>query len=197
MANSKRKCAYCKERQPAETMLINGSQAFCSKEHFIEYAVSNRRALSAKGKQVIDKEERTSLRKRKEALRDRSWYMKEAQKWFNRFVRLRDVNKPCISCLNPLRNDVRLKGHLYDAGHYLSVGARFNLRFNEDNCHAQCVKCNRDLSGNAAAYRVELVKRIGFERVELLECDHKPKKYTIDDLKEIIAKYKLKCKELE
>ena len=52
MANSKRKCAYCKERQPAETMLVNGSQAFCSKDHFIEYAVSNRKALSAKGKQV-------------------------------------------------------------------------------------------------------------------------------------------------
>ena len=71
------------------------------------------------------------------------------------------------------------------------------MRFNEDNCHAQCVKCNRDLSGNAAAYRVELVRRIGLDRVELLECDHKPKKYTIDDLKEMIAKYKLKCKELE
>lgn len=30
-----------------------------------------------------------------------------------------------------------------------------------------------------------------------IEGPHEPKKYTIDDLKDLIAKYKLKCKELE
>ena len=31
--------------------------------------------------------------------------------------------------------------------------------------HRQCVKCNRNLSGNAVEYRIRLVKRIGADQV--------------------------------
>lgn len=46
-------------------------------------------------------------------------------------------------------------------------------------------------------YRVNLINRIGLERVESLEGPHDPAKYTIDDLKAIKATYKAKLRELE
>ncbi len=51
-------------------------------------------------------------------------------------------------------------------------------------------------SGNIAEYRIRLIKKIGLDKVEWLEGPHEPAKYTIDDLKELIVKYKAKCKEL-
>ena len=45
-----------------------------------------------------------------------------------------------------------------------------------------------------AEYRKRLILRIGLERVEAIEQDHEPKKYTIDDLKDLIATYKEKVK---
>lgn len=193
MANSKRKCGYCGERKLATTMIIKGSQAFCSIDHWIENQVKNKDRLIKKGRKI----RKAETRKRKEALRGLPWYKKEAQKWFNKFVRLRDKGLTCISCERPLQEWEGIRGQLYDAGHYRTVGANPELRFNEDNCHGQCVYCNRNLSGNVTNYRIGLMNRIGEERLTILEGAHSAQKYTIDDLKEIIAKYKAKCKELE
>lgn len=191
MTTSKKRCPQCRKSFPTESMVRFGVQHFCTFEHAVAYA--NKPSTKEKGRKI----ERKNLRERKEALRDKSWYLKECQKWFNKFIRLRDNGGACISCQNPLRSDSRLKGHLYDAGHYRSVGACPELRFHEDNCHAQCVKCNRDLSGNSADYRIGLVAKIGVDRVEAIEGKNAASKYTIDDLKELIVKYKWKCKELE
>lgn len=46
-------------------------------------------------------------------------------------------------------------------------------------------------------YRIGLIKKIGKEEVEKLESDNEPRKYSIDDLKNIIQCYKLKIKELK
>ena len=40
-------------------------------------------------------------KKMKNELRTTSEYIKEAQKWVNKFVRLRDKDKGCISCQAP------------------------------------------------------------------------------------------------
>ncbi|MBW6376018.1 recombination protein NinG, partial [Pseudomonas aeruginosa] len=39
--------------------------------------------------------------------------------------------------------------------------------------------------------------RIGLEAVEALEADHRPRKYTNDELKEIKAKYRALSRELK
>ena len=181
MANSKRKCPYCKERQKADTMFIVGIQAFCNKDHYIEYQVANKSKLVEKGRKI----QRADIKKRKEELRPRSWYLKEAQKWFNKFIRLRDSGNPCISC-------GRSTGAKINAGHYRSVGSCPELRYEELNCHLQCEHCNSFKSGNIEHYRPRLIEKIGIEKVEWIEGPHKPAKYTIDELKEIIAKYKAK-----
>lgn len=188
MANSRRKCAYCKERQLAETMFISGPQAFCNKDHYIEYQVSRRESLVKKGEKIQRKE----LADRKKELRPRSWYLKEAQKWFNKFIRLRDKGEPCCSCDKPDDGS-----HQRHASHYRSVGACSSMRYSEQNVWASCSVCNNYLSGNLAEYRIRLIDKIGLEQVEWIERQSKAYKWTESELVEIIETYKLKCKEIE
>ena len=208
MANSKRKCGYCGERKKADSMFIVGPQAFCSRDHYIENQVKNKDKLVKKGRDIQAREERKAHKERKESLKPRSKWLKEAQMWFNKFIRLRDTNKLCISCDRTIGeiegNDGWKPGGAWDAGHYLTRGAHPELRFEELNCHKQCKSCNAG-SGKFSAksrtvgerYREKLIDKIGLPMVEWLEGPHKEKKYTIDDLKEIIVTYKAKCKELQ
>lgn len=126
---------------------------------------------------------------RKEAIKSRSDHLKEAQSIFNAFIRLRDADLPCISC-------GRTSG-AWDAGHYRSVGACPELRFEELNVHKQDVHCNQFKAGNVLEYRLGLIQKIGIEQVEWLEGNHPPKKYTIEEVIEIKRIYKLKYKELK
>ena len=133
-----------------------------------------------------EKRERKDYREKKEALKTRSEWLKEAQVVFNRYIRERDKDLPCVSCGKITDNP--------QAGHYRSVGAAPQLRFAEDNVWSQCVRCNMHQSGNAIEYRINLVKRIGLERVEALESDNEPAKYSIEDAKEIKKLYNEKLK---
>jgi hypothetical protein len=145
------------------------------------------------------KKQKKEDRDKKVSLKTKSEWTKEAQKEFNAFIRYRDKGKPCISC-GGLPQSMRrkmLNGHLVDAGHYRSVGSCPELRFEELNCHAQCVRCNRELSGNAVEYRLGLKDRIRHEELEWLEGPHDLPKWTVDDLKRIKSEYKSKLKELK
>ena len=44
---------------------------------------------------------------------------------------------------------------------------------------------------------IKLIVGFGLESVELLEADQTPRKYTIDELKEIISTYRQKVRELK
>ncbi len=136
------------------------------------------------------KQEREDVKVRKEAIKSKADWARETQTAFNAWVRARDADKPCISC-------GRHHTGQFHAGHYLSRGARPELAYEPDNCHKQCAPCNTHLSGNIALYRVNLVKLIGLERVEWLEGPHPAKHYSVDDLKEIKAKYKRELKKLQ
>ena len=131
------------------------------------------------------------MRERKEKLKSRSDWLKDLQRVFNEFIRLRDVDLPCISC-------GRYHEGQYHAGHYRSVGACPELRFNEDNVHKQCSACNSHLSGNILEYRLGLIEKIGLERVEFLERkDHPPLKLSVEEIKELIKVYRAKVRELK
>lgn len=145
-------------------------------------------------REATNKIERKLLRDRKVKLRTRSDWMKLAQASYNAYIRSRDEDLPCISCgdFTPMT-----RGGDYDCGHYRSVGANPELRFEELNTHKQCKRCNGHLSGNIVNYRIGLQLRIGDEKLAWLEGPHEPKKYTIEDLKEIRALYERKRKELK
>lgn len=143
------------------------------------------------------KAKRRWVREQKARLKSRSDHLREAQQAFNAFIRARDAGKPCISCGNLPDDSGLITGSRVDAGHYRSVGACPELRFEELNCHAQCVRCNQHLSGNTVEYRISLVQRIGQEAVDWLEGPHEAKHYTTDELKEIKRKYRAMKRELE
>ncbi len=132
---------------------------------------------------------RKELRAAKERVKPKGQYMREAQRAFNAWIRARDAAQPCISC-------GRFHEGKYDAGHYRTVGSNPALRFHPDNCHKQCVPCNQHKSGDIVNYRMSLVLRIGQDKVDWLEGPHAPKRYTIDDLKQIKAEYRAKLKQL-
>ncbi len=105
----------------------------------------------------------------------------KAQKVFNAWIRERDRDKGCISC----------GAMVTEAGHYRSAGHYTSLRFNEVNTNGQCTRCNCFMHGNLINYRSGLVKRIGEEKVLMLENVPAYKKWSRFELEAIINEYKL------
>lgn len=138
---------------------------------------SPRCALQFNGEQKR-KEFDAETRKRKQKLKSRQQWLKEAQAAFNSYIRVRDEGKPCISCQ-------RYHSGKYDAGHYRTVGAAGHLRFNLKNCHRQCVPCNQYLSGNVVEYRINLVNHIGAIEVDKLESNNETRHFDIEYAKRI------------
>lgn len=184
-------CRVCKQKfQPTRPMQPTCAEIEC----MVAYGKQAAEKKKAKNLEQQGRQMRKQIRERKEKLKTRSDYIKEAQIAFNRFIRLRDQAKPCICCGATLTTDA--VGGGFDCGHYRSVGSAPHLRYNEDNAHGQTKKCNRYGAGRAVDYRLGLIKRIGLARVEALEADQSVKKYTIDDLKTIKAFYVAKLKEI-
>ena len=182
-----KRCKVC--RQPFEPRLP--LQAVCGIDCARDLAI---RARGKAEKQAAIKQ-RKADRERKEKLKTRRDWEREAQAEFNAFIRARDAGQPCICCGLPLSaGDV---GGKYDAGHYRSTGSAPHLRFHEDNCHAQRKQCNRWGAGRAVDYRLGLIARIGLARVEALEADQTPRKYTADELKAIRDEYRAKVRALK
>ena len=151
-----------------------------------------------------EKKERKEFAERKKNLRTKSDWLKLAQTQFNKFIRLRDKDEPCIDCGQFGSGEDHFTGGKWDAGHYLTRGGYPELRFDEDNCHKQLKTCNGG-SGKYAkknrtvqeGFRIRLIAKIGIEKVEWLEGPHEIPHYSIDDLKAIRERYRLKVKELE
>lgn len=133
------------------------------------------------------KEEKAKM---KESVKTLSDYENEAKKSFQKWVRLRDADKPCISCGKFAKDPAG--GHFYPAGTYSG------LIFNPDNCHLQCNNdCNKNRSGNLLEYRKGLIKRYGIAFVENLDNisnELRNYKYTKQKLIDIKKKYDLKIK---
>lgn len=158
----------------------------------VEYA--NRTAEKAAKKRQT--EIRRADKAKREKLKTRSDYLKEAQAAFNAWVRARDKEKLCICCGQPLAVEA-LTGGGFDCGHYRSVGSAPHLRFDERNAHGQRKVCNRWGAGRAVDYRIGLVKRIGLEAVEALEADQATKKWTAGELQSIRDHYRAALRELK
>jgi hypothetical protein len=150
------------------------------------------RSKQDKQRKEADMAERRETKERREKLKSRADYMREAQAEVNAYVRLRDANLGCVSCEKP----ATWQGQ-WHASHFRSVGSSPHLRFDMRNIHKACSVCNNHLSGNIINYRPELIRRIGLEAVESLECDQTPRHMTIDEIKAITADYRQKLRELK
>lgn len=162
------------------------TQKACSVKCALELAPVNQ----DKARKAIAQRERREIKVRKERVKSRADHVRETQAVFNEWIRLRDTALPCVSC-------GRHHEGQYHAGHYRTVGANPELRFEPLNVWKQCAPCNNHKSGDIVNYRIELVKRIGADRVAWLEGPHEAQRYTIEDLKAIKAEYRAKIKELK
>ena len=172
------RCKNCTEKFEPKHF----NQKYCFKSECVSVWVSTAK----------DKNWKVKKKKWKTELKTTKDYMKEAQQIFNKYIRMRDSCMPCISCNTALINEDK-----FDAGHYYSSGGHKSITFDERNVHGQCVHCNRYLSGNLINYQLGLVRRIGGEGVlDLNYLAHIERKYTIEELENIIITYKNKCKQL-
>lgn len=182
-----RKCKGCGEQFTP----VRPLQQACS----LPCAAKVGKAKAERERSKAQREERRLDRKKLEQLKTKPQLTQEAQREFNRYVRLRDFHRPCISCGCSLVHFG--VGGLVDAGHYRSVGSAPHLRFDEANCHAQCVKCNRYGSGMAVDYRMGLLSRLGLDVVHRLETDNTPRNYTKDELRSIRDTYRARANTLK
>lgn len=134
-------------------------------------------------------QERRSLKVRKLAVQPLSHFHKQTQAAFNEYIRTRDAAEPCISC-------GRHHEGKYDAGHYRTRGASPSTRYDETNCHKQCVPCNQHLSGNIENYTPRLIEKIGQEAFGRLMGLHPVIKWTREELQELARHYREKTREL-
>jgi len=136
------------------------------------------------------KDKRQNKKEAKEKLKSKSEWLAQTQRVFNRYINLRDKGKPCISC--------NCKVDVPHASHYFSVGSCPNLRFNEDNVHTSCVKCNLHLHGNISEYSIMLPKKIGQENFNKLMLSRSiSKNYHIHELIDLIKIYTEKIKNIK
>lgn len=143
-----------------------------------------------KARKAIAQIERRAIKAAKERIKSRADYLKDAQQAFNAWVRERDAGLPCISC-------GRHHDGQYHAGHYRTVGGSPELRFEPLNVHKQCAPCNNHKSGDIVNYRIELVRRIGAEKVDWLEGPHEAKRYQIEELKAIAADFRARTRAIK
>ena len=138
----------------------------------------------------VKKESRQWVKVQRDRLKSKGDHTREAQQSFNAFIRARDAHLPCISCGTYTAGQ-------FHAGHYRTRKAAPELRFDESNTNRQCAQCNCFDSGNVTEYRISLVEKVGQAEVDRLEGLTPPKHYSVDDLKEIKAKYRALTRELQ
>jgi hypothetical protein len=170
------RCKNCKEKFEPMRFL----HKYCLKDECV-------RAFVAEAKEKQWKQTKTRMKSDLETVQD---IVKAAQMVFNKYIRERDKDELCISC--------RQKPKKENAGHFYNANNHWNVRFDEDNVHLQCERCNSFLSGNLIEYRANLISKIGQERFDQLEARARiTRKFTKDELKELIKKYKKKYNELK
>ena len=90
----------------------------------------------------------------------------DLDKVFNRYIRLRDTDGGygvCISCgqTKPFED--------LDAGHFYAKKGYDGLRYDEDNVHAECRKCNRFDDSHLIPYHDNLLHKIGLCKMDELK----------------------------
>lgn len=185
-----RRCSNCRKKVPTESIFVTGIRAFCSMDCLSAWGKTEAARLVLK--KASEKAKRKKDREDKEKIKSRSEWLSEAQNEFNKYVRLRDKDHPCISCGS--WEDENVRGGMFDCGHYRSRGAAPQLRFHLWNAHKQCVKCNRYLSGNVVEFRRGLEVRIGKEKLDYIESFDEITPLTIERLRRVKSIFKRKIK---
>lgn len=172
-----KRCKNCRE---PFTPIRSTLEKYCQKDECIRIFVQEAKEKDWKKRKSKAKNDLLTIQD----------YIKLAQQVFNKYIRERDKDKPCISC-------GKAPGSKRDAGHFFNANNHWAVRFDENNVHSQCVECNQHKHGNLIEYGVKLEQLIGPDEFAILRDEaYKLRKYTKDELKGIIETYKRKIREL-
>jgi hypothetical protein len=115
--------------------------------------------------------------------------------WFSKFIRIRDIKTGehcmCITC-GKFEHWKDM-----DCGHFM-LRDRPLTRFHEQNCNAQCKRCNRFRDGEQYRHGKAIDEKYGKGTADKLEelAKFRGKKHTPEDLKELSKEYRIKAKEM-
>lgn len=207
MANSKKRCKHCKVYVKAETGIKVPAGFFCSHDHAIEFARDKQ--AETKRQQQKDRDRVKSMTVKDLNRKDVEWQHKQTQPAFNRLRVLEEIlwfqdrglQPECISCGST-------SGVTWSCGHYKTVGANRQLRYERDNTFLQCwFNCNKNKSGNIQGTRTErgliqgLYERFGREEadriIDFCETKKEIKRWTWQELEENRAEYRKEIRRLE
>lgn len=187
MATATRKCALksCSKRNPPETMIIKGVNAWCDNDCQTAHALLNLKNLRAANDRTAknaEKEKRKAARAKKEAFYANDLTKQKAltQTAANKLCSLLDAGRNCISCGRPLRG-----GRFQHSSHFKSRGANSFLRYSMLNLHLSCVVCNLWKSGEIEGFRAGLIERYGQPLLDCLDNAPRSKDWTIPELTEL------------
>lgn len=118
---------------------------------------------------------------------------KIADRYFNKYIRLRDEGKPCISC-----GEIKQ----LEAGHYYAKKGYDGLRYDEMNVNGECHYCNCFDQSHLIGYGENLVIKFGSISYSVLKgmaAEYKKScfKWYKSDVIKIIETYKKKCKSFD
>jgi hypothetical protein len=174
-----KKCVVCKADNP--NPLIRVCSYKCS-DTYLKTEEGKKRLKSAK-KGV----EKRSHKEAKRKVKPLSHWVNETQKVFNEWVRLDDIDRPCVSCGTSNQKT-------WDAGHFRPVSTMPEIRFHRWNVNKECKNCNWYDETHLQGYEETLLKRFGQERVDWLKGPHPSHKYDYEYLKRFRKVYRKRIK---
>ena len=113
---------------------------------------------------------------------------------FSKYIKLLNTKDGTIQCFTCGRY---LPSSFIDCGHYITRGYK-NTRWVEENAEPQCRSCNRFHEGVKDIFAINLMKKYGEDILrELNDKKGEVKKWTREDIEQIIEIYSLKIKEMK
>lgn len=123
-----------------------------------------------------------------------SWYKHHLDTAFSQYIRLVNAvngTATCVTCGAKAHWKKMQNGHYIPRNHLAT-------RYDEQNCHVQCVGCNMFKNGNMDEYALFLVKKYGRDILNKLNRRKQTiTKISIPEYEEKIKHYQARVKELE
>lgn len=181
-------CKFCNCKFAPERSL----QRVCGYNCAVGQGRSDNLRKETKDRKQAEKEARDWKSEGLEKLKSLKVYEAEARRVFQKYIRMRDIADPCISCGTT-------ESEIWDGSHLFKAELYTGLIFNEMNVHKACRKCNYYLGGNEAGYKDGLIKRYGeqyLKDIESIKDSARSYKFSKEELINIKEIYKRKLKEI-
>jgi len=118
---------------------------------------------------------------------------RNAQMLINKYARLRDQLENGYRCCTCPHTTGQM-----DGGHFLPTSGYSAIRYNINQIHQQCKRCNRFNGGMPKEYRVFMINKYGLEYVEKLESTKgELRSYSVEFYQRIIKILRVKIRKLE